>query len=67
MGHQQIKGGLMTGGRLRLEKLAKLVELGRLDVKPLITHRFEGFDKVEEALLLMKDKAADLIKPVVVL
>lgn len=57
----------MTGGRLRLEKLAKLVELGRLDVKPLITHRFEGFDKVEEALLLMKDKAADLIKPVVVL
>ena len=57
----------MTGGRLRLEKLAKLVELGRLDVKPLITHRFEGFDKVEEALFLMKDKAADLMKPVVVL
>lgn len=67
MGHQQINGGLMTGGRLRLEKLAKLVELGRLDVKPLITHRFEGFDKVEEALFLMKYKAADLIKPVVVL
>lgn len=67
MGHKQINGGLMPGGRLRLEKLAKLVELGKLDVKPLITHRFEGFDKVEEALFLMKDKPADLIKPVVVL
>ena len=67
MGHKQINGGLMPGGRLRLEKLAKLVELGKLDVKPLITHRFEGFDKVEDALFLMKDKPADLIKPVVVL
>lgn len=57
----------MPGGRLRLEKLAKPVELGKLDVKPLITHRFEGFDKVKDALFLMKDKPADLIKPVVVL
>lgn len=67
MGHKQINGGLMPGGRLRLEKLAKPVELGKLDVKPLITHRFEGFDKVKDALFLMKDKPADLIKPVVVL
>lgn len=51
----------------KTRKLAKLVELGKLDVKLLITHRFEGFDKVEEALFLMKDKPADLIKPVVVL
>ena len=33
----------------------------------MITHRFEGFEHVEEALLLMKDKPKDLIKPVVVL
>jgi alcohol dehydrogenase (NADP+) len=31
----------------------------------MLTHRFEGFDKIEEALMLMKDKPADLIKPVV--
>ncbi len=67
MGHKIIAGGLMPGGRLRLQKLASLIEVGKLDVKPLITHRFKGFDKIEDALMLMKDKPADLIKPVVVL
>lgn len=67
MGHKQIIGGLMPGGRLRMEKLAKLVELGKLDVTHLITHRFNGMDNIEDALYLMKDKPKDLIKPVVVL
>ena len=67
MGHKQIVGGLMPGGRYRLEKLARLITTGKLDVNPMITHRFEGFEHVEEALLLMKDKPKDLIKPVVVL
>ena len=67
MGHKTICGGLMPGGRLRLEKLASLVECGKLDVTKLITHKFRGFEYVEEALVLMKDKPADLIKPVVIL
>ena len=67
MGHKQILGGLMPGGRLRLEKLAKLIQCGKLDVTHLLTHKFHGFDKVEDALLLMKDKPADLIKPIVIL
>jgi len=67
MGHKQIMGGLMPGGRLRLEKLASLIEYGKLDVKPLITHTFEGFEHVEDALMLMKDKPDDLIKPVVII
>lgn len=67
MAHIRIAGGLTPGGRLKMEKLAKLIELGKLDVSPLITHRFEGFDKLEEALLLMKDKPRDLIKPVVIM
>ena len=33
----------------------------------LLTHRFQGFAHMEEALLLMKDKPRDLIKPVVIL
>lgn len=65
MGHKQINGGLMPGGRLRMEKLGALVASGRLDVSPLSTHVFEGWDKLPEALQLMKDKPADLIKPVV--
>lgn len=65
MGHKQIAGGLMPGGRLRMEKLAALMVTGRIDPGKLVTHRFEGLDKVEEALFLMKDKPRDLIKPVV--
>ena len=67
MGHKTIAGGLMPGGRLRMEKLAALLQTGRLDTSRLITHRFHGFEHMEEALLLMKNKPADLIKPVVIL
>ena len=67
MGHKIIAGGLMPGGRLRMEKLASLVETGRLDLSKLITHKFHGFEHMEEALLLMKDKPRELIKPVVIL
>ncbi len=65
MAHKQIAGGLMPGGRLRMEKLMSLIETKRVDPGKLITHRFEGFEHVEDALLLMKDKPKDLIKPVV--
>ena len=65
MGHKQINGGLMTGGRLRMEKLASLVTSGRLNPGRMVTHKLHGFEKVEEALMLMKNKPADLIKPVV--
>ncbi len=67
MGHKQIAGGLMPGGRLRMEKLASLMETGRLNTAPLLTHHFKGFEHMEEALMLMKDKPRDLIKPVVVI
>jgi threonine dehydrogenase-like Zn-dependent dehydrogenase len=65
MGHIKIIGGLMPGGRKNMEFLARLLQNGRLDVSPLLTHRYNKFEDIEEALLLMKDKQADLIKPVV--
>ncbi|WP_334138650.1 NADP-dependent isopropanol dehydrogenase [Thermovirga lienii] len=65
MAHKDIRGGLCPGGRLRMEKLVDLVLYGRLDPGKLVTHVFKGFEHVEEALLLMKDKPKDLIKPVV--
>ena len=67
MGHKQINGGLMPGGRLRMEKLGALVASGRLSVDPLCSHVFHGWDNLEKALFLMKEKPADLIKPVVVI
>jgi len=66
MGHKTIIGGLMLGGRRRLEKLAAMVTSGRVDPSLLITHRRKGFDAIEEILLMMKDKAPDLIKPVTI-
>jgi alcohol dehydrogenase (NADP+) len=38
-----------------------------MDPSLMATHVYKGFDKLEEALLLMKDKPRDLIKPVVLL
>ena len=67
MGHKTIRGGLMPGGRLRMEKLASLMVTGRLDTSKLLTHKFNGFEHMEEALMLMKDKPKELIKPVVIL
>jgi threonine dehydrogenase-like Zn-dependent dehydrogenase len=65
MGHIRIIGGLMPGGRKNMEYLARMLVHGRLDVSPLLTHRYNKFEDVEESLLLMKDKSGDLIKPVV--
>ena len=67
MGHKDIRGGLMPGGRLRMEKLSSLVTAGKLDLHPECTHIFHGWDHIEEALFLMRDKPRDLIKPVVVI
>lgn len=67
MGHKVVVGGLMPGGRLRMEKLASMLVHKRLNVAPLLTHRFNGFEHMEQSLLLMKDKPRDLIKPVVII
>ena len=67
MGHKDIRGGLMPGGRLRMEKHSSLVTAGKLDLHPECTHIFHGWDHIEEALFLMRDKPRDLIKPVVVI
>ena len=67
MGHKAINGGLMPGGRLRMEKLAKLITTGRIHPEKMVTHEFKGFDGIKEALRLMKEKPKDLIKPIVII
>lgn len=66
MGHKRINGGLMPGGRLRVQKLTAVMTAGRMDTGLLVTHRFNGLDSVEKALMMMKDKPKDLIKPVII-
>ena len=65
MGHKRIAAGLTPGGRLKMEKLATLLATKKLDASVLFTHRFTGLDGVEPALMLMKEKPGDLIKPIV--
>jgi len=67
MGHKVLSGGLMPGGRLRMEKLGALVASGRLDVSLLSTHVFHGWEHTPEALEMMRNKAPDLIKPVIII
>lgn len=65
MAHKTIRGGLTPGGRDRMERMVNLVVNGRLDPSKLITHKYHGFENMEKALLKMKDKDPDLIKPMV--
>jgi alcohol dehydrogenase (NADP+) len=67
MADKDLITGLCPGGRTRMERLAALVTYERVDPTLMVTHTFKGFDKIEEALLLMREKPRDLIKPVVLL
>lgn len=60
-----IRGGLCPGGRMRMERLMRLILNGRFDPTPLVTHRFTGMDNIETAFFLMKQKPDGLLKPVV--
>ncbi|RBQ23987.1 Succinate-semialdehyde dehydrogenase (acetylating) [Candidatus Methanobinarius endosymbioticus] len=67
MADKDLPAGLYPGGRVRMERLADRVSYGRIDPASMATHVFHGFDKTAEALLLMKEKPRDLIKPVVII
>lgn len=65
MAGKTINTNLAKGGRVRIERMLKLISSGRIDPAPLVTHRFYGLQQISDAMLLMKDKPADLIKAVV--
>lgn len=67
MAQKTIKGGLCAGGRVRMEALCNIVKYSGIKPGKLVTHEFHGFDKIEEAFMLMTDKPRDLIKPIVIL
>ena len=64
MAHKTIYGGLCPGGRARMERMIAIVQHGRVDPGKMVTHTFAGLEGVEKGLALMKDKPADVIKPV---
>ena len=49
-----------------MEQLVKLVQYGRFDSSKLITHKYDKFENIEDAMIIMRDKPKDLIKPAVI-
>jgi threonine dehydrogenase-like Zn-dependent dehydrogenase len=64
MAEKTIRTGLCPGGRLRMERLLRLVERGRVDPTLLTTHRFR-FDEMRKAFDMMDRKLDGIIKPLI--
>lgn len=65
MAGKTIHTELAKGGRMRVERLLKMIQYGRINPEKLVTHHLSGLTKVEEALQMMKEKPQDLIKVMV--
>ncbi len=65
MAEKTIRTGLCPGGRLRMERLLRLLQTGRVDPTRLTTHTFR-FDEMERAFEVMDKKLEGVIKPLIV-
>lgn len=55
---------LCPGGKERMARLMRLVEAGRIDLRPLITHRFP-LERIEEAYRLFSNREDKVLKVLV--
>jgi isopropanol dehydrogenase (NADP+) len=63
MAEKTIRSGLCPGGRLRMQRLLRLLETKRIDPTPMTTHCFP-FEQIDKAFEMM-DKKLDIIKPLI--
>ena len=61
LGDHTIVTTLCPGGKERMERLMRVVETGRFDPTPLITHRF-GLDQITEAYELFSNRRDGVLK-----
>jgi threonine dehydrogenase-like Zn-dependent dehydrogenase len=64
MAEKTIRTGLCPGGRLRMERLLRLIQGGRVDPTRLTTHTMR-FDELERAFEMMERKLDWIIKPLI--
>lgn len=64
MAEKDIATGLCPGGHLRISRLLRLLEAGRIDPTPMTTHVF-GFSEIEKAFRMMEGKEDGMIKPLI--
>ena len=65
MAEKTITTGLCPGGRLRMERLLRVLEMKRVDPTLMTTHTFP-FDEMERAFEIMDKKLDDVLKPLIV-
>lgn len=65
MAGKTLHTSLAKGGRVRIERLLKLIEHGRVDPGVLVTHELYGLAAIEDAFYMMRDKPEGLIKVMV--
>lgn len=59
-----IRTVLCPGGKERMQRLLRLIEMKRIDPTRLTTHRF-AFDELDTAFEMMRTKEDDIIKPLI--
>lgn len=64
MSEKTITNVLCPGGRVRLERLLRLLQNGRVDPTPLTTHVFP-FEEIGAAFEMMRTKSSNVIKPLI--
>jgi threonine dehydrogenase-like Zn-dependent dehydrogenase/CheY-like chemotaxis protein len=64
MAEKTIRTGLCPGGRLRMERLLRLLATHRIDPTQMTTHRF-SFGEIGKAFELMDKKLDGVIKPLI--
>jgi isopropanol dehydrogenase (NADP+) len=65
MSEKAIVNGLCPGGKLRMERLLRILEMGRVDPTRMTTHTFP-FSQLDRAFEMMDKKADGIIKPLIV-
>jgi len=64
MGDQTIRTALCPGGKERMKRLLRLIEMKKIDPTLMTSHRFP-FADIEHAFNLMKTKEDNIIKPLI--
>jgi threonine dehydrogenase-like Zn-dependent dehydrogenase len=65
MAEKTITTGLCTGGRLRMERLLRLLEMKRVDPTRMTTHTFR-FGELDRAFTIIDRKLDGVLKPLIV-
>ena len=64
MSDKTIRTALCPGGSVRMSRMLRTIEQGRVDPTRMTTHRF-AFDELERAFELMASKEEGIIKPLI--